>query len=394
MSAIELNPQFEDLKPEAIINHVNDLKSFDTENSNRELSNSEILCKIKLDLTEDVPPPDYCLFMGSEGSELPICSLGDFSFIQGKAKSRKSFLVADILGAIVKNGRNNYFKGYLPENKRTVLYFDTEQSRYHISKAANRVTRLAKDKNPKNLIVYPLRKFNPSERLKLIDYAIYNTPNLGFVVIDGIRDLVKSINDEAEATEINSKLLKWTEELNIHILTVIHQNKGNNNVRGHIGTELQNKTQLVLEVAKDEKNDEISIVEPKESRDKQAKGFAFKINESGLPEPVEDWELKKEKYDTQKGITPLGLTESTHLQIIDTTFKSNKKPKISELVSNAKTAFEVHGKKMGNTKVKDFINHWVNTEYINKIGKDRSPIAYYELNPEYFNNLLSRVLPN
>ena len=66
-----------------------------------------------------------------------------------------------------------------------------------------------------DLTVYGLRSLKPSERLEIIEHAIYNTDNLGVVVIDGIKDLVTSINDESEATMIASKLLKWTEELGI-----------------------------------------------------------------------------------------------------------------------------------------------------------------------------------
>jgi hypothetical protein len=61
-----------------------------------------------------------------------------------------------------------------------------------------------------NLEVFGLRSCIPVERLQLIEHAIYNTKNLGFVVIDGIKDLVTSINDEAEVTMIASKLdARW-----------------------------------------------------------------------------------------------------------------------------------------------------------------------------------------
>ena len=45
-----------------------------------------------------------------------------------------------------------------------------------------------------------LRKFNPKERLAIIDNAISQIEGLGFVVIDGIRDLVYDINSPSEAT--------------------------------------------------------------------------------------------------------------------------------------------------------------------------------------------------
>ena len=38
------------------------------------------------------------------------------------------------------------------------------------------------------------------------------------------------------------------------IHTILHQNKGEEHARGHIGTELSNKAETVLQVEKDEKN--------------------------------------------------------------------------------------------------------------------------------------------
>ena len=76
---------------------------------------------------------------------------------------------------------------------------------------------------------------------KFIRYAIYNTPNVGLVVIDGIRDLMLDINNSTEATKLVGDLMQWTSEQNIHIQTVLTSTKGDDNARGHIGTELNNK---------------------------------------------------------------------------------------------------------------------------------------------------------
>ena len=86
--------------------------------------------------------------------------------------------------------------------------------------------------------------------------AIYRTENVGLVVIDGIRDMVYDINSSSESTKVISLLMTWTGERNIHIHTILHQNKGDEHARGHIGTELSNKAETVLQVEKDSKNPE------------------------------------------------------------------------------------------------------------------------------------------
>ena len=99
-------------------------------------------------------------------------------------------------------------------------------------------------------IFLALRKFNPKERLAIIDDAISQIEGLGFVVIDGIRDLVYDINSPSEATCVISKLMQWTDEYQIHLHTILHQNKSDENARGHIGTEINNKAETVIQIEK------------------------------------------------------------------------------------------------------------------------------------------------
>ena len=93
---------------------------------------------------------------------------------------------------------------------------------------ANRI-KLAKlpiEKEPQNLKFSHLRAIaDPNERREIIRYAIYHTPNVGLVVIDGIRDLMFDINNSTEATKLVGDLMQWISEQNIHIQTVLHLNK-------------------------------------------------------------------------------------------------------------------------------------------------------------------------
>jgi RecA-family ATPase len=119
----------------------------------------------------------------------------------GKAKSKKSFFINIAISAVTgKDLLLGQFRGCLAHDKRTVLYFDTEQGKYHVQLALKRICAQINLIEPENLKVYGLRPYEPLERLKMIEYAITHTENLGFVVIDGIKDLVTSINDEEQAT--------------------------------------------------------------------------------------------------------------------------------------------------------------------------------------------------
>ena len=103
-----------------------------------------------------------------------------------------------------------------------------------------------------------LREFTPVERRNIIDMALEDEPSIGFVVIDGVRDLISDINSPGESVNIINDLMRWTNVYNIHIHTVLHLNKSDDNTRGHIGTELNNKAETVLKVVKNTLSPSIS----------------------------------------------------------------------------------------------------------------------------------------
>lgn len=59
-----------------------------------------------------------------------------------------------------------------------------------------------------------LRKFAPRVRLLIVEEAIGTTPDLGLVIIDGIRDFLYDINSSSESTEVISKFMQWTDDNN------------------------------------------------------------------------------------------------------------------------------------------------------------------------------------
>lgn len=243
-----------------------------------------------------------------------IGTLGNFSASIGKAKSKKTFNVSAIVASALSGSTVLHYRSMFPENKRKILYIDTEQGRYHCQQVLKRILRLAdlpEYKNPDNLIMLALRKFSPKLRLAIVEQAIGTIPDLGLVIIDGIRDFLYDINSSSESTDIISKFMQWTDDRQIHIHTILHQNKGDENARGHIGTELNNKAETVLLVEKDKGNSDISHVSAMHIRAMDFEPFAFCINDRALPELAEGYkpEARKpgrpsvEKFDPYKDIS-------------------------------------------------------------------------------------------
>lgn len=334
-----------------------------------------------IDPVEDIPPPPIALSIGENPyNRSTIATMGNVSLIIGKAKSKKTFFVSIALAAASSSADVlGKFQGQLPSDRRTVLLFDTEQGRYHVSKVVQRVCRMMGKNAPPNFKAFCLRKHSPAERVELIRTAIENEPNLGFVVIDGARDLVTSINDEEQATELSSHFLKWTEEKQFHLMTVLHQNKGDNNARGHLGSELVNKAETVLSITKDAVSG-FSIVEAEYCRDREPEPFAFDIDEDGLPRLVEHWELTADKYQTQKGVTPAEVPHATHVAILEGIFQKIPQPKYAQLWRQLKTSLATLGKKVGDNRAKEFAQWYAAEEYILREGADNSPKAFYQFN--------------
>lgn len=155
--------------------------------------------------------------------------------------------------------------------------------------------------------------------------------------------MVSSINDEAEATLIASKLLKWTEERNIHIVTVLHQNKGDNNARGHLGSELVNKAETVLSITKAESDNEISIVEPQQCRNKEPEVFSFEIDDSGIPITAENFELRTETRKSRFDIND--LESAKKYELLKWAYSNGESFSYSELKIQMKLAYKALFKK-------------------------------------------------
>ena len=240
---------------------------------------------------------------------IPIGTLGNFSASIGKAKSKKTFNVSAMTAAALSGKKVLMYEVSLPEDKNKILYVDTEQSKAHCKKTLARILALANlpDSTDNDRLEFlSLRKYTPKERIEIIECALATTEGIGLVIIDGVRDLLFDINAPLEATQITSILMRWTDEYQIHIHTVLHQNKGDENARGHIGTEINNKAETIIKVEKEKPDENISKVSAVFTRAQTFPTFAFRINDHILPELVEDYvsEPKKAGRPPKKEFDP------------------------------------------------------------------------------------------
>jgi hypothetical protein len=333
---------------------------------------SEILESCRIDPSSSIAAPEpILLYENGFDSEIPILTKGNFSLVVGKAKSRKTFLISSIIASVLSGEVTlGVLKGSLPPGERNVLHFDTEQGKWHALMTVRRTCRMGGAESNRILGAYSLRQMTPTERLEIIEYAIYHTPDLAFVVIDGLRDLLNyGINNEEEATFVIHKLMKWSADLNIHIMAVLHMNKNDQNARGHIGTEAVNKAETVITVSMPKDNPDISVVECEFSRGRPFNKFAFTIEDDlvvgtdvaimGSTKKEGGCIIEGQKPAGRKpALTPDSLPIDTHRKVLDGVFEAKHAFTYTELWRALKVRFVKEGYNLGDNKAKDFLTYY------------------------------------
>lgn len=339
----------------------------------------EMIERARLDYSKPVPKPPNVLTVNG----ISWGTMGDFSYIYGKAKTKKTFCTSIAVSASV-GGKWGMFEGKLPEDKRKVVLFDTEQSDYHVFNVANRVTRMIGHKGiHENLDVLKLRGHSVMECRAIISAYLEMTPNVGLAVIDGIRELVVDINSQEEATDVVGLLMNWTQKSGCHIICVLHENKNNSNPRGALGTEVLNKCCTAINITLDKKNPKISLVDVQDSRDMPFEPFAFTVNEKVLPEVLHDWKPGRE-VEGKKRRTP-GADELDPFQVYELLsalkrHAGDTKPKLSELRDLMGVAFrEKIGKDLPTSHQSSYVTYFKSTNNLVLQGHANSRHSWYEV---------------
>lgn len=263
---------------------------------------SEELRPYWLDPREDYPEPYYML----EYNGVPFSTIGGIQAISGQKKNGKSFVLTQLMAAILGNG-NERTQRYLPGltvpertieylgHEPSVLYVDTEMEKLNSAKVLRRVHWLCDwdMKQPNDRFQVLWLKNMPRDdvekahekRYRLIRNAIEEV-NPDIVFIDGIRDLLSSINDENNGVQILSELSTLAEERHMCIWNALHQNpRGDANseegkMRGWIGTELGNKVSDTFISIKSKTQNGVSFtVKQQDARGKDIDDWKFEVTD-------------------------------------------------------------------------------------------------------------------
>lgn len=220
------------------------------------------------------PPPVAQMIVSVNG--VPLGTQGNLLCITGGEGTGKSNYVAALIAGAVKpeNAEGIDTLGVSIEGNpkgKAVLFYDTEQSEVQLYKnVSTLLRRCGRDTMPEWFKAYCLTGMSRKERLKSIvlsmDKFHYQYGGIHLVVIDGIADLIRCANDEAESIAVVEELYRLAGIYNTCIVTVLHFIPNGLKLRGHLGSELQRKAAAILSIEKDT-NPAVSVVKALKVRD-------------------------------------------------------------------------------------------------------------------------------
>jgi archaellum biogenesis ATPase FlaH len=319
--------------------------------------------KYKIDVTKKLSPPQGLLqIKGFDGELIQTMRRGTLGQLKGKKKVGKTSTILNMLMTLLSSKGN--LSQISSNNTLDVLIIDTEQDEYDIMPMAKYINE--KNTNIKlNVHIYFLAEFSRTERKNITKSLIYTTKNIGVVIIDGIVDLCVDFMNNVESSQLVDDLSKWAKQTNTHILSVLHENKSKNdeNSRGPLGTELDNKAHYTWRITNDETTKIRSIISAP-SRTKDFPTIFFKLDDDKIPYEVD----APEKIVNSKPRTPRPdeLTEIEQQSIVKEVFTTplNATNSVNSLILHIRT--QKINALDGKDGIKIYLQYLVKENYLTK----------------------------
>lgn len=216
-----------------------------------------------------------------EQNGVGFAPLGNIMAICAEMKNGKTWLMLQLAVALLR-GSFGELSGTC--EKPRILWFDTEQDKYDTMCVLRRVHQMCAwdyAVDHPEFSIYNLRDVPADKRREAIRDAVrFLEPQVVF--IDGVRDLVQSVNEEQECYSLINDFMSLTARHHCSIWCVLHVNPNSDKMRGHLGTELGNKTTDVFSVKKtrDKASDRVTFsVEHVAARHRDVDGWTFEIQD-------------------------------------------------------------------------------------------------------------------
>lgn len=260
----------------------------------------------------------------------------------GEGTGKSNFVSALIAGTLADDTQNIDTLGFEVSpnySDKAVLHYDTEQSEFQLFKNLSKtIKRIGLPAPPDFYHTFYLAPMSRKERISMIrdsmDLYYHRHGGIHLVVLDGIADLIRSANDEAESIAIVDEVYRLAGIYKTCIICVLHFVPNGIKLRGHIGSELQRKAAAILSIEKDE-NPAYSVVKAIKVRD----GSPLDV-----PMLLFTWDKQKDMHVSagEKPAEDKEKRKKEELQgIIKEIFRSRKKITYTELVTELMQAMDI-----------------------------------------------------
>lgn len=219
-----------------------------------------LLLKTQEELTkskaQNITKPSPLLTFNENGIIFPRT----INIIQGKAGVHKSRLAETFCSAFIKHPNCNIDHLNFSANsplKSSVCYVDTERNlSEQFPFALQQILTKAgykKDETPENFEYISLLQVPRMDRFKaLTEYLKYirkKFSNHVIIILDVVTDCIKDFNRSEDSMQLIDLMNESINKYNVTFIGLIHENPGSTDkARGHLGTELMNKSSTVIQV--------------------------------------------------------------------------------------------------------------------------------------------------
>lgn len=206
-------------------------------------------------ISKVVPERTVALAIGG----VAIAHLGNVIGITGQMKSGKTGVTTALVKAFLTGAE---VLGFTVPITGNVVYIDTEQAdidtkeRIYIN-AVKHVNGGTGDLP--TLYTYNLRGQALGD-MQPITAQILDYTKPALLIIDGLADYVLSVNDEVGSKTVIAWLLACAKKYNCLVVAVLHDNHNTEKSRGHLGSELDRKSETVLRLEKEKATGVISVL--------------------------------------------------------------------------------------------------------------------------------------
>ena len=195
------------------------------------------------------PPPPQVKVLTIQGKL--ILTRQNWSLIVGVPKAGKSTYSNIVMASACCMSELHSIHTHRHEDKPFFAHFDTEQAEYDMYNAGKNVLKLSNSKTlPKSYHLFKMREKDPEQIMGLIELYLQSEPKCGFILLDGLLDLVYNFNDEKECKTVINWLKRITSQYDIAMLCVLHTGKTSGQTIGHLGSFADRYCQSALEVTK------------------------------------------------------------------------------------------------------------------------------------------------